>query len=85
MIIYITRDDNPEGGYFAFGPDKPDTNFISKTIVEIRAYEDEDGLWDKWYNGKLETGIDGTLDYILAPLWKDGQTVWINTERNING
>lgn len=75
MIIYITKDDNPEGGYFSFGPSEPALEHYGKHIVEVRKVEGGD-LWDRWYNGLLPTDDEGSLDQTLVPLWLEGETVW---------
>jgi hypothetical protein len=76
VIIYIVRDDDPDGGYFSFGPEKPTLHHYPASVMEVRAVEDNSDLWGRWSVGKLPTGLDGTFDYILAPLWVKGETVW---------
>ena len=77
MTIYIARDDNPEGGYFSFGPEFPTLASHPHTITEVRTVEGYDHLWDQWQVGTLPKFADGTLDELLAPLWPDAERVWI--------
>lgn len=74
--VYIIRDDNPEGGYFSFAPEKPDMLAEAKTCMEVRVADSEEDIWDLWYHGKLPRGEDGTYDALLAPLWKKGKVIW---------
>lgn len=76
ITLYIIRDDNPEGGYFSFAPEKPDMTGESKTCTEVRVVKHDEDLWELWSHGNLPPGEDGTYDILLAPLWKTGKTVW---------
>lgn len=81
MIIYITKDNDPEGGHFSFGPQMPDLSHFKDSVAEVRSVDDGDhNLWEAWLLGRLPVGQDGTLDEILAPLWAGGTTVWKEDE-----
>lgn len=75
MKIYIVKDDDPEGGYFSFGPEEPPIHEWDLTSVEVRVVEGGD-LWERWNAGLLPHGIDGSLDALLVPLWIKGKTIW---------
>ena len=80
MTIFIARDDNPEGGYYSFGPERPNRAIFRGSHVQVKKVEGHDDLWDRWNLGELPVDEDGTLDEVLAPLWASGVKLWDSNE-----
>jgi hypothetical protein len=77
MVVYISRDTDPTGGYFHAEDRKPDMSIERDTIVEVREVEGfPDDVWQFVLIGALPVDADGSNDSTWAGWWADGTTVW---------
>jgi hypothetical protein len=78
VVIYISRDSDPVGGYFHAEDRKPDMTIARRTITEVREVEGfPDDVWPFVLVGGLPVDSDGSNDSTWAAWWPEGRTVWI--------
>lgn len=77
MILYILRDIDPIGGFFAAQGFKPDPLQERATVVEVRAVEDfPEDLWAAVLAGELPVDVDGSNDSTWLQWWDQATPVW---------
>lgn len=74
MKVYVSRDWEPEGGFYSASLDK---NVLPYTD-EIRVVDDfPDELWrELMAGGTILPGDDGTYDEFWFPHFDSGRTIW---------
>ena len=78
MILYILKDDDPQGGYFAAQEFKPDMRVERKSICEVRMVPDfPEDVWKFALQGKLPVDPDISNDSTWIRWWPDGETIWV--------
>lgn len=84
MILYILRDLDPLGGYFAAQGFKPDPIEERATVVEVRAVlEFPEELWETAMSGGLPIDVDRSNDSTWLQWWDDAVPVWARTEEGL--
>jgi hypothetical protein len=76
MRIYLLRDTDPLGGYFAAQQFKPDITQERETVVEVRATTIPDDLWRDMLAGILPVDEDDSNDSTWVEWWPEATTVW---------
>lgn len=77
MILYILRDVDSVGGYFAAQDFKPDKSTERATIAEVRAVRDfPDDIWALVLSGGLPVDIDHSNDSTWLEWWEEAEPVW---------
>lgn len=72
MIMYIARDDNPDGGYYSLFDRKPDMrNIARKSIAEVRQVEMSEEVISATVRGKLPIDPDGHNDSTWFKYWRE--------------
>lgn len=78
VVIYISRDSDPTGGYFHAEDGKPDMAAERATVVEVREVGDfPDDLWQSMLAGGLPVDADHSNDSTWAQWWPKGTVVWV--------
>ena len=73
MIIYITRDYEPQGGFYSGSLERTPPPFAD----EIRRADDfPDEVWEAINQGGLTPGPDGTFDDLWFPYFDRAVTIW---------
>ena len=81
MILYLLRDTDPNGGYFAAQEFKPDPSQERRTIVEVRAVEDfPEDIWELVLSGGLPVDLDHSNDSTWLEWWDEATPVWRRDE-----
>ena len=77
MILYLLRDLDPIGGYFAAQEFKPDPIEERPSIIEVRAVEDfPQDVWELALAGGLPVDLDHSNDSTWIEWWHDATPVW---------
>lgn len=77
MILYLLRDKDPRGGYFAAQAVKPDFFDERETVVEVRAVPDfPDEVWEFALAGGLPVDVDHSNDSTWVEWWAHAVPVW---------
>ena len=78
MILYLLRDLDPQGGYLAAQPDKPDPFTERQSVVEVRVVRDfPDDIWEFALAGGLPVDVDHSNDSTWMEWWDDAERVWL--------
>ena len=77
MILYLLRDTDPIGGFFAAQELKPDPITERYTVEEVRAVRDfPEDVWEFALSGGLPVDIDRSNDSTWLEWWHDAEIVW---------
>ena len=77
MIVYLLRDTDPLGGFFAAQQTKPDILEERSTVVECRAVENfPEEVWQFVLEGSLPVDVDGSNDSTWLEWWAESEPVW---------
>jgi hypothetical protein len=78
MVIYILKDADPAGGYFAAQDRKPFLWEERSTVVEVREVSDfPEDLWQTVLEGGLPVDEDYSNDSTWAEWWSQGRMIWV--------
>jgi hypothetical protein len=83
--VYLIRDEDPEGGYYAMSPAKPDLrHYHRRSVVEVR-YVEVPAWMPEWaMTGRLPVDPDGSNDSTWAPWWAEATPVWTRPTEALN-
>lgn len=79
MVIYLLKDNNPEGGYYCAEGERPDMSIQRSTVVEVRQVEVPDEVWNLVLEGGLpvdDLGTNPNNDSTWIEWWPSGTTIW---------
>ena len=77
MVLYLLRDREPLGGYYAASSFKPDLEEERYTVTEVRAVREFPvDVWEFAMAGGLPVDIDGSNDSTWIEWWPDAEPVW---------
>lgn len=77
MIIYLLRDIDPIGGYFAAQEQKPEMHEERDTTVECRVVTDfPEDVWAFALSGGLPVDDDYSNDSTWIEWWPEATRVW---------
>jgi hypothetical protein len=74
--IYILRDTDPQGGYFAAQSFLPSSDEERRSVVEVRSTEVSEEFWDGVLTGNLPIDEDRSNDSTWESLWDEAEPVW---------
>lgn len=76
MIIYIMRDTEPAGGFYAAQSEMPLEETERRAVVEVRKTEVAEEFWQGVLAGRLPINFQGNNDETWLKLWEDAEPVW---------
>lgn len=76
VLVYILKDDEPAGGYFAAQTMKPDMTSERRSVAEVRAVEMPQDVWEFALEGGLPVDVDYSNDSTWIEWWPEAEPVW---------
>lgn len=77
MVIFILKDLDPAGGYYAAQEERPEKADERQTIVEVRRVKDfPEDVWEMALTGALPVDDDLSNDSTWLGWWPKGRAIW---------